>query len=377
MAHSTLNVLIADDDSGHRKLIKRALKQARPGSECVEVASIDEALAACDESTFDCAFIDFRMPGHDGLHGIAALHERFPFMSIIMATGQGDEMVATEAMKCGAADYIPKMHIQADSIRRVITSAMEKTMLRRKVAQQQEELENFASLLVHDLKAPLHLIQAFTRFVAEALRTDPIDKDRIFNHCQRVVSASRRMDALIDTLYEYTKADARVEFEPVEMRRVMEDTLLNLEQVIQERGARVTHDRLPAVIGNAPQLTQLLQNLIANCIKYCEAAQPTVHVAASGPQENTWLFTVKDNGIGIPETSYRQVFEPFRRLHGATKYEGTGLGLATCKKIVERHGGVIWCESKAKEGTTFFFTLSKCRGASQETSASGGSADAV
>lgn len=137
----------------------------------------------------------------------------------------------------------------------------------------------------------------------------------------------------------------------------MADTLSNLEHMIEERGARVTHSEMPAIVGNAPQLTQLLQNLIGNGIKYCESAPPTVHVAAAPDRDSAWLFAVTDNGIGIPEESYRQVFEPFKRLHPTGKYEGTGLGLATCKKIVERHGGAIWCESTKGKGTTFFFTL--------------------
>jgi signal transduction histidine kinase len=309
--------------------------------------SIEEALEACDKCAFDCAIVDYRMPRHDGLHGIAALHERLPYMSIIMATGQGDEMVATEAMKLGASDYIPKTLLHAETIRRIIESAVEKSVLQRKLAEQREELANFASMLVHDLKAPINSIQTFAGLIEGDLR--------------RVVGAGRSMGALIDSLYQCTKADAVAPFEPVEMGRVVEDALGSLGHMIRERGARVTYGELPAVTGNAPHLTQLLQNLIGNAIKYCEAVPPTVHIAASPDRENGWLFTVTDNGIGIAEASYQQIFEPFNRLHVDGKYEGTGLGLATCKKIVERHGGVIRCESKVGEGTTFFFTLPNCR----------------
>jgi diguanylate cyclase (GGDEF)-like protein len=153
MPDSKLNILIADDDEGDRRQVRRVLRQAGLACECIETASIEGALEACDKCAFDCAIVDYRMPGHDGLHGIAALHERHPYMPIIMATGEGDEIVATEAMKRGASDYIPKMHIHAESMRRVIESALEKAVLRRKAAQQRQELENFASVLVQDLKA--------------------------------------------------------------------------------------------------------------------------------------------------------------------------------------------------------------------------------
>jgi signal transduction histidine kinase len=352
-----LSILVIDDDEGDRKLVRRALKQAGLACECVEAVSIDAALAACAERGFDCAIVDYRMPGDDGLHGIATLHEQLPLMPIIMATGQGDEMVAVEAMKQGASDYISKTHINSASIRRSVESALEKAALRRKVLQQREELENFAGVLAHDLKAPICSIQAFAGLAEEGLGTETVDKHTIAGYCRRIVGAGRRLGVLIDTLHEYTRADAQVAFEPVDMRQVADDASANLERTIHERGARVTRGELPVVLGNAPQLTQLLQNLIGNAIKYCEAAVPAVHVTAARDGENAWLFAVRDNGIGIAEEHYARIFEPFTRLHDAGKYQGTGLGLATCRKIVERHRGVIRCESNIGRGTTFFFTL--------------------
>jgi signal transduction histidine kinase len=109
-------------------------------------------------------------------------------------------------------------------------------------------------------------------------------------------------------------------------------------------------------MGDAPQLSQLLQNLIENGTKYCEEPVARIHIAAARAQD-TWLFSVSDNGIGIPKEHFRKVFEPLKRLNGASKCEGTGLGLATCERIVERHGGRIWCESNEGQGTTFQFTL--------------------
>ncbi len=165
------------------------------------------------------------------------------------------------------------------------------------------------------------------------------------------------MVALVDTLHEYTKSEAHVEFEPVPLNLVVEDALSNLDQIISKNGARVTHDDLPLVFGHAPLLTQLLQNLIGNGIKYCEADTPAVHVSATPEAEGFWLISVRDNGIGIKQEFHEQIFEPFKRLHDRGKFEGTGLGLATCKKIVNRHNGRIWCESIQDGGTTFKFSL--------------------
>lgn len=357
MPPEKLRVLIADDDEGDRKQITRVLKQAGISCECVETVNAEDAVAACAEGVVDCAFVDYKMPGRDGLYGIAALHERFPYMAIIMVTGHGDEEIAAEAMKLGASDYIPKAQIHARSVKRAIDSALGKAALRRQVAQQRNELENFASVLVHDLAGPLTAMRGYAGIIESELRPESIDRDSVAGHAHSLVGAIERMGALVGTLHEYTKVDAKVTFEPVDMNQVMENTMSNLQQVIEKRGARVTHGELPAVTGNAPQLAQLLQNLIGNSIKYCEAAQPTVEVTANSDGEGMWRFAVKDNGIGISKEYYQQVFEPFKRLHGRGKYEGTGLGLATCKKIVERHGGAIWCESAPNDGTTLFFNL--------------------
>jgi signal transduction histidine kinase len=172
---------------------------------------------------------------------------------------------------------------------------------------------------------------------------------------------------LIDTLHGYTQIESGVEFEPVEMREIMSDTLTDLDSLIHRRSARITHNELPAIFGNGPQLKQLLQNLIGNSIKFCDAPVPVVHISATRQEGNTWLFTLKDNGIGIPEESRRRIFDPFKRLHGLGKYEGTGLGLATCKRIVERHSGNIWCESHNDYGVTFSFTLPGSAGKPERT----------
>lgn len=364
MTTNSPHILIADDDEGDRKQIRRALMRSALAGTCTEVASIEEALEACQQQSFDCALVDYRMPGRDGLSGIAEMHALYPHMAIAMLTGEGDERVAAEAIKSGAADYLPKALVHPHSLERIIENSMEKMRLRRLVTAQREELETFAKILVHDLKAPLNSIRGFATLIDESVREGELD--RIGANCQRVLGAARRMSALIETLYQYTRLDGAVRFERVDMTRVVEDALTNLAQTIQERGARITHDALPVVRGNAAQLTQLFQNLIGNAIKYCQAETPAIHISARPQEAGTWQFSVQDNGIGIPEDSIDLIFEPFRRLHGVGEYEGTGLGLATCRKIVERHGGTISCQSVEHEGTCFVFTLhDRTEGASE------------
>ena len=349
-----LNILVVDDDDGDRAQLKRVLKQTGLPSTCTETSSINDALEACEKATFDCAIVDYRLPGQDGLAGVALLHQRYPYMALIMVTGQGDEAIATEAMRSGASDYIRKTQISVESIARSIENAVERAALVRKVAHQRNEMEVFGQVLVHDLKGPIFNLLMFADAIEKSIEEGKPEEAVPF--CNALVRATTRMNSLIDALQQYTRAEQRVVFAPLEMRQVMIDTLGNLEHVIKERGARVTYGELPAVSGT-PQLTQLMQNLIGNSIKYCEAETPLVHISAKLQGDTVWLFSVQDNGIGIPEEYAQRVFEPFHRLHGVGKYEGTGLGLATCKKIVERHDGTISCVSKEGQGTTFRFTL--------------------
>jgi signal transduction histidine kinase len=349
-----LNILIADDDDHDRKHIQRALKQG--GLPCIfrEVSSIEDALEACQDRSFDGAIVDYNLPGQNGLAGISAMHARLPYMAIIMLTGMGDETVAVQAMQRGALDYMPKQNLDAESIRRSVENALAKASLLKTVAEQRNELEVFTRLLVHDLKSPLGSALGFAGLIKEnILKGRPED---VAFYCGILTKVLKRTTALIDTLHQYTSAEERVALAPLEMSEVMTDTLASMEDLIRRRGARVRCGELPKVLGT-PQLGQLLQNLIGNGIKYCEAEIPVVDVSAKRVDGGVWQFSVKDNGIGIPEKNYLEVFEPFHRLRSEAKYEGTGLGLATCKRIVERHGGSISCQSTAGQGTTFLFTL--------------------
>ena len=137
----------------------------------------------------------------------------------------------------------------------------------------------------------------------------------------------------------------------------MEKALRNLQATIDESRAIVTHDSLPAVMTDETQLVQVLQNLVGNAIKYRGAEAPHVHVSATKNGDNEWIFSVRDNGLGIDPQYFERIFILFQRLHGQKEFEGTGIGLAMCKKIVERLGGRIWVESQPGKGSTFYFTL--------------------
>ncbi|MCB0429428.1 MAG: response regulator [Flavobacteriales bacterium] len=352
-----LNILIIDDDDGDRKQISRALKQSGIPCLVTEAENVEDALEKSEHHLFDCAFIDYNMPKFNGLAGIEALREKFPYTALVMSSGEGDEMVASEAIKRGAVDYVPKRFITKDSIHRIVKHSLEKVDLQQRVDEQRQALENFAKILAHDLKAPIRNISAMGAMMRKLVEQG--DFEKAFQLYEQVERLGNRAVELIDTLHEYNQVSGgEVSFGHVAMQTALNNAKENLAMIIGERNANVTNELLPHVHGNEPQLSQLLQNLIANSIKFCDAEVPEIHVSAED-LDLEWLICVQDNGIGIPQDLQKVVFEPFKRAHTGRKYAGTGLGLSTCRKIIDRHEGSIWCESKEGEGTSFYFTLPK------------------
>ena len=353
------HILIADDDDGDRRQIARLIRQSGLRCELSEVDDLAGAEAACAATPFDCAIIDYRMPGSDGLTGIGALRQRHPHLAIVMVTGQGDELIASEAIKLGAADYVPKSQLSPGYLSHVLRNAIRKAELERLVADQRAELERFAHVLAHDLKTPIHQIQYLVRFIERDVQDALYEK--LQADCGKLVATAQRMEALINTLQQYTRIDREVPFGSICLRDALEDCLRNLARDIAEKQAHVSYDGLPAVHGNGPLLTQLFQNLIGNGIKYCRAGRPEIAVKAV-QRGDGYAIAVADNGIGIAPEHRAAIFEPFKRLHSSDEFEGTGLGLATCRKIVERHGGSLWCEAGEGGGTVFWFTLAPAEG---------------
>ncbi|MEJ5199406.1 MAG: ATP-binding protein, partial [Anaerolineae bacterium] len=226
------------------------------------------------------------------------------------------------------------------------------------------DLERFAYVASHDLQEPLRTVSSFVQLLGERYQGQlDADADEFIRFA---IDGVKRMQTLINDLLEYSRVNTRqAPLQPTDANMALDIALWNLNQAIAEAEASVTHTPLPIVLADATQLVQLFQNLIGNAIKFRGAEPPQIHISArqiSQAGEVTasatmWEFAVRDNGIGIAPEDHERIFGLFQRAHSRQQYPGSGIGLAVCQRIVERHGGRIWVESQPGQGSTFFFTL--------------------
>jgi len=219
-----------------------------------------------------------------------------------------------------------------------------------------DELEQFAYVASHDLQEPLRMVASYTQLLAKRYRGRlDSEADEFIAYA---VDGSNRMQGLIQDLLAYSRAGTNGKgLREVSTEKALQDALANLRATIQESGALVTHDALPAITSDDTQLVQVFQNLVGNAIKYRSAEVPQVHVSATKNGGKDWIFSVRDNGLGIEPQYFERIFVLFQRLHGREQFKGTGIGLTICKKIVERLGGRIWVESHPEKGSIFYFSL--------------------
>ena len=228
------------------------------------------------------------------------------------------------------------------------------------LAQSNAELQQFAYVASHDLQEPLRMVASYTQLLRKRYQGKlDDDADEWIGYA---VDGADRMQRLIRDLLEYSRVGSENQsFEITECERIWQHVMRNLSASIRDHHANVTHDPLPTIYANPTLLTQVFQNLIGNALKFQGSSPASIHVGATALSDG-WEFFIRDNGIGVPPDQRDRIFAIFQRLHGRSEYPGTGIGLAICKRIVEKHDGTIWVDSEPGKGSTFYFTVKTSRG---------------
>jgi light-regulated signal transduction histidine kinase (bacteriophytochrome) len=229
-----------------------------------------------------------------------------------------------------------------------------------KLERANKELEQFAYIASHDLQEPLRMVRSYVQLLEKEYKGQlGAEADKYIHYA---VDGATRMQALINDLLSLSRLDSEAKpLVPTESNAALEDALADLQLTLTDTSTVITKGVLPTVMADGDQLRLVFQNLIANAVKFRRPSEPPRLQVSSERDGADWVFSVKDNGIGIEAKHAERIFRMFQRLHGRSDYPGTGIGLAICKKVVERAGGRIWVDSEAGEGSTFRFTLSAPR----------------
>ena len=405
-----VHILVVEDSSTQAFKLRHLLLQHF--GKVTVAAHGAEALPLMEADPPTLVISDVNMPemdGHELCRRIRA-SERFAAIPVILITALTDQSEAIKGLQCGASGFLTKPYDEGHllarihfllanpDLRRPRSEAGVEVMLGGKkyfIASEREqildlllstyelavwknrelreateklkaqtvelqrsnrELAQFAAVASHDLQEPLRMVSSYLGLLERRAAEKLDDKEKSFMHF--AVDGAVRMQQMITDLLAYSRVSTHAgEFLPTDLNAVLADALANLEAARAEHGATITHDVLPAVSIDKPRFVQLFQNLIGNALKFTAPDRPPeVHLGCAR-QGDEWIFSVRDNGIGIEERDFERIFELFQRLHSRTEYPGTGIGLAVCKKIVERHGGRLWLESEFGKGTTFHFTV--------------------
>jgi two-component system, sensor histidine kinase and response regulator len=350
-----VNILMVDDKPTNLLALEVVLNE--PNYNLVKALSGEEALRHLLNLDFAVILLDVHMPGMSGFETAEMIRSRdrsrqTPII-FITAVSKDDSDVLT-GYSLGAVDYVFKP-IVSEVLRAKVAVFVELFRKTKELERSNRDLEEFAYIASHDLQQPLRMISSFVKLLEQHYSGKLDEKaDKWINFA---VDGANSMHEMINNLLEYSRVGTKGKaFETTESEGLLKLALANLRIAVQESGTQVTYDNLPTVRADRFQILRLFQNLIDNAIKFRGDESPRIHVSAKR-DASRWVFSLQDNGIGVDPRYSDQIFVIFRRLHSSAKYPGSGMGLAICRKIVERHGGWIWVESAHGKGSTFFFSL--------------------
>jgi two-component system sensor histidine kinase/response regulator len=363
-----VRLLIVDDEAAQRAALCDIL--GTEGYVTRGFASGREALAALRDEPFDALLTDLMMPEIDGIMLLRTCREQDPDLACIVMTGHATVATAVEALKAGAVDYVMKP-FNVTQLLAVLTRALDLRRLRlenqalaqrvaertRELEQANRDLESFSYSVSHDLRQPLSVVDGFCElFHAEYAATVPPDGQQLL---EQIRSGTRRMSKLIDDLLHFSRMGrAPLERLPVPLHTLVLEVLARLTAGQPEQRAAVqVAEELPDCWGDPALIEQVLVNLLSNALKFTAGRTPPRVEVGTLRQGGETVYYVRDNGVGFDMRYAHKLFGVFQRLHTAEEFPGTGIGLSIVHRILTRHGGKVWADSRKDEGTTFYFSL--------------------
>ncbi|MEW6669828.1 MAG: ATP-binding protein [Thermodesulfobacteriota bacterium] len=376
-----VSILLVDDRPENLLALESSLEGL--GYDLVKARSGREALRSLLARDFAVILLDVQMPEMDGFETASLIRKRTRSGDtpiIFMTAVRKADIEVYEGYSAGAVDYMFKP-FSPEILRAKVAvfvelfkakanleqQILEASRLNQELARSNKELESFAYVVSHDLNEPLRAVRNYLDLLTRRC------SGKLDAEAEKFIAGAFRgaenMQRLIKDLLAFSRLSSKARpFEQVNLGAILDGVVEILNPAIRETAAAVTLGDLPAVMADPVQMTQLFQNLIGNAVKFRGEPTPTVHIFAAPAEQvkvsvlrdsrrSGWLIGVKDNGIGISRDHFDRIFMIFQRLHTRREYPGTGIGLAVCRKIVDRHGGTIWVDSKPGEGSTFYFTL--------------------
>jgi signal transduction histidine kinase len=367
-ALNILNILLVEDNYPDYFLLKKQFEKLQNISiNLTHVTTCRDAISYLQKNLFDVILLDLSLPDSHNLDTVKTIYHHSQDIPILVLTGLDDEIIAIASVREGAQDYLVKGEINLDNLQRSIRYAIERkqrlkeiTILNQKLLISNQELENYAHIVSHDLKQPLQTILASSQLILHIEKNLAEKSSQLLNF---ILNSSHQMNKLIDSLLSYAQINKKnIEKGIVDVEVILHQIFDYLDKQIQDSQAVIDidikeEDKPLTVFYNAIQLSQILQNLITNAIKYIpDDRTPEIKISIE-KQEQMWLFMIKDNGIGIKLEDQRKIFQMLERVNTPKIYSGTGIGLAICQKIIETNGGKIWIKSAENIGSIFYFTI--------------------
>jgi signal transduction histidine kinase len=392
MFNNSLNILLIEDNLAEVRLLQELLLTKHSTEFIIShVKTLKEGLAKIKNRSakFDVILLDLTLPDSHGLDSLEPIMTETPSTPIVILTNQNDDELAIEAVSRGAQDYLVKRMINPELLYRSLNYAIERKLnqeallkanqeliainqrLREEIQERRQiqaslahknaELEQFTYVVSHDLKQPLTTICGWIQMLEFEFEQIAPMNDKATKYFNYVVNSTKKMAQMIDVLLQYSRLETNPQqFQLVNCNEILQDAQERLEMTIAVSHAEIISEELPTIKADPVLLLQVFQNLIDNAIKYRSDKPLQIKISAQLTEESErekWLFSFQDNGIGIEKEAQKNVFMVFKRVHPEGNQAGSGIGLATCEKVIKLHGGKIWLESTTGVGSTFYFTI--------------------